>query len=49
MSARNAIIFRIQNDNYDQWFYNFPKNGFETAEFWCNIALAANVHLLQRI
>ena len=43
MSAWNTITLSIQN-----WYYNFPNNTFETAEFWCIVSLTVFLLLLQR-
>ena len=46
MSARNIIIFRIQNQYLWSVIYNFPNNAFETNGFWCIVSLTAILRLL---
>ena len=48
MSARNTIIFRIQNRYLRSVILKFPSNAFETAEFWCIIDLIAILNSLQK-
>ena len=40
--------FQNSRHVYDQWFKSFPKNSFETAEFWCIVNLRTILCLLQR-
>ena len=39
-------FFGFKHDIYDQWFYNFPDNAFERAEFWCIVGLRKNFTFL---
>ena len=48
MSTRNTVISGFKINIYNQWFSNFPKNVFETAEFWRIIDLTAILRLLEK-
>ena len=47
-SARNTIVFIIQDRYFWSLIWSFPKNAFETAEFWGIVNLTVILRLLHK-